>query len=142
MVQLSTAVGHQISHLRSAHTWFLDAIASPSTYPCQCSGSASEWVSHSQFQIGDSYRISELCELVYRLLEHQCCVEQLGLDGPWEASGVRTVGFSRFSPYAGQKPLVMAAVGCSRPTRLLRWTSVAAWLPPALASYSFHRHIL
>ena len=35
--------------------FFLDAIASPSTYPCQSVG---EWVS------GDSYRISELCELV------------------------------------------------------------------------------
>ena len=35
---------------------FLDAIASPSTYPCQ-------WVGDS-FRFGDSYRISELCELV------------------------------------------------------------------------------
>ena len=46
-------------------TWsdsFLDAIASPSTYPCQSVG---QWpVGHWQFQIGNSYRISELCELV------------------------------------------------------------------------------
>ena len=34
----------------------LDAIASPSIYPCQR-------VIHS-FRFGDSYRISELCELV------------------------------------------------------------------------------
>ena len=37
---------------------FLDAIASPSSYPCQSVGQwVSEWVI-------DSYRISELCELV------------------------------------------------------------------------------
>ena len=38
---------------------FLDAIASPSPYP-------SQWVSESvidSFKSGDSYRISELCEL-------------------------------------------------------------------------------
>ena len=40
---------------------FLDAIASPSTYPCQWVG---ESVSDS-FRFGDSYRISELCELVW-----------------------------------------------------------------------------
>ena len=39
---------------------FLDAIASPSSYPCQ---SVSQWVIHS-FIFGDSYRIFELCELV------------------------------------------------------------------------------
>ena len=40
--------------------YFSDAIASPSSYPCQ-------WVSQSvidSFRFGDSYRISELCELV------------------------------------------------------------------------------
>ena len=36
---------------------FLDAVASPSTYPCQ-------WVSDS-FRVGDCYHISELCELVH-----------------------------------------------------------------------------
>ena len=43
---------------------FLDAIASPTSYPCQC---ASQSVSQSvidSFRFGDSYRISELCELV------------------------------------------------------------------------------
>ena len=39
---------------------FLDAIAPPSTYPCQSVGGS---VSDS-FRFGDSYRISELCELV------------------------------------------------------------------------------
>ena len=39
---------------------FVDAIASPSTYPCQ---SVVEWVIDS-FRFGDSYRIFELCELV------------------------------------------------------------------------------
>ena len=43
---------------------FLDAIASPSSYPCQ---SVSQWVIHS-FRFGDSYRISELCELVTLIL--------------------------------------------------------------------------
>ena len=40
---------------------FLDVIASPSTYPCQ-------WVSQwgDSFRFGDSYRISELCELVFK----------------------------------------------------------------------------
>ena len=37
--------------------FFLDAIASPSTYPCQ-------WVSDS-FRFGDCYRIYELCKLVF-----------------------------------------------------------------------------
>ena len=44
---------------------FLDAMASPSTYPCQW---VSQWVSGSvidSFRLGDSYRISELCELVF-----------------------------------------------------------------------------
>ena len=41
---------------------FLDAIASSSTYPW-VSGSVSEWVIKS-FRFGDSYRISELFELV------------------------------------------------------------------------------
>ena len=40
--------------------WFLDPIASPSTYPCQ-------WGSDS-FRFGDSYRISKLCKLVSLLL--------------------------------------------------------------------------
>ena len=43
---------------------FLDAIASPSSYPCQSVG---QWVSQSvidSFRFGDSYRTSELCELV------------------------------------------------------------------------------
>ena len=43
---------------------FLDAIASPSSYPSQSVG---QWVSESvidSFRFGDSYRISELCELV------------------------------------------------------------------------------
>ena len=44
----------------------LDAIASPSTYPCQSVG---EWVIDS-FRFGDSYLISELCELVYRHLSY------------------------------------------------------------------------
>ena len=39
---------------------FLDTIASPRSYPCQSVG---EWVINS-FRFGDSYRISELCELV------------------------------------------------------------------------------
>ena len=44
--------------------FFLDAIASPSTYPCQSVGeSVSESVSQS-FRFGDSYGISELSELV------------------------------------------------------------------------------
>ena len=38
---------------------FLDAIASPSTYPCQSVGDS--------FRFGDSYRICELCELVVRM---------------------------------------------------------------------------
>ena len=39
---------------------FLDEIASPSSYPCQSvSGSVID-----SFRFGDSYRISELCELV------------------------------------------------------------------------------
>ena len=44
---------------------FLDAIASPGPYPCQWVG---QWVSGSvikSFRFGDSYRISELCELVF-----------------------------------------------------------------------------
>ena len=45
---------------RSAFSQFLDAIASPSTYPCQ---SVSEW--GDSFRSGHSYRISELCELVF-----------------------------------------------------------------------------
>ena len=44
---------------------FLDAIASPSTYPCQSMG---QWVSDS-FRFGDSYCISELCELVYHWVQ-------------------------------------------------------------------------
>ena len=44
--------------------FFLDAIASPSTYPYQSVGEwVSDWVIDS-FRFGDSYRISELCELV------------------------------------------------------------------------------
>ena len=44
---------------------FLDATASPSTYPCQwVSESVSGSVIHS-FRFGDSYRISELCKLVF-----------------------------------------------------------------------------
>ena len=39
--------------------FFLDAIASPSTYPCD-----SQCVSDS-FRFGDCYCISELCELVF-----------------------------------------------------------------------------
>ena len=47
----------KISHIR----FFLDAIASPSTYPCQwVSQSVSQWV--DSFRFGDSYRISELVE--------------------------------------------------------------------------------
>ena len=43
--------------------FLLDAIASPSTYPCQwVSQSVSGSVIHS-FRFGDSYRIFELCEL-------------------------------------------------------------------------------
>ena len=43
---------------------FLDAIASPSSYPCQSVGQwVSQWVIDS-FRFGDSYRISELCEIV------------------------------------------------------------------------------
>ena len=41
---------------------FLDAIASPLALT-PVSGSVSEWVIDS-FRFGDSYRISELCELV------------------------------------------------------------------------------
>ena len=51
--------------LRYTESSFLDAIASPSSYPCQW---LSEWVSQSvidSFRFGDSYCISELCELVY-----------------------------------------------------------------------------
>ena len=52
---------------------FLDAIASPSTYPCQWVGqSVSGSVIHS-FRFGDSYRISELCELVWYLT---CIIKQ------------------------------------------------------------------
>ena len=39
---------------------FLVALASPSTYPCQRVG---QWVIYSS-RFGDSYHISELCELV------------------------------------------------------------------------------
>ena len=42
------------------HGFLLDLIASPSTYPCQSVG---EWVIHN-FRFGDSYCISEICELV------------------------------------------------------------------------------
>ena len=43
--------------------FFLDAIASTTTYPCQSVG---ESVNHS-FRFGDSYRISELCKLSFSL---------------------------------------------------------------------------
>ena len=46
--------------------FFLDAIEFPSTYTCQSVGEwvrALQWVIHS-FRFGDSYCISELCELV------------------------------------------------------------------------------
>ena len=43
---------------------FLDAIASPSTYPSQSVGQSVI----DSFRFGDSYRISELCELVYFIL--------------------------------------------------------------------------
>ena len=42
--------------------YFLDVIASPKQLPLSVSGS----VSDSWFQIGDSYRISELCKLVFQ----------------------------------------------------------------------------
>ena len=45
---------------------FVDAIASPSTYPCQSVG---EWVIDS-FRFGDSYRMSELCELINHQSHH------------------------------------------------------------------------
>ena len=46
----------------------LDAIGSPNTYPCQSVG---QWVIDS-FRFGDSYRISELCKLVYLVLVLIC----------------------------------------------------------------------
>ena len=52
----STANTSQIHH-HHPNCYLLDAIASPSTYPCQS-------VSDS-FRFGDIYRISELCEFVY-----------------------------------------------------------------------------
>ena len=42
----------------------LDAIASPNTYPYQSVGKTVSESVNWKFQIGDSYRISELCELV------------------------------------------------------------------------------
>ena len=50
------------NEINSEDPSFLDAIASPSSYPCQSVG---EWVIGS-FRFGDSYRIFELCELVYK----------------------------------------------------------------------------
>ena len=51
-------------YILKSEYYFVNALASPSTYPCQSMG---EWVSGSvikSFRFGDSYRISELCELV------------------------------------------------------------------------------
>ena len=44
-----TATANKASNVMSNELWFLDAIASPSTYPCQ---------------IGDSYCIYQACKLV------------------------------------------------------------------------------
>ena len=49
----------------SCPSCFLDAIASPSTYPCQSVGDS--------FRFGDSCRISELCELVYDGVPNLVC---------------------------------------------------------------------
>ena len=50
----------------------LDAIGSPNTYPCQSVG---QWVIDS-FRFGDSYRISELCKLVYLVLVLICSLKR------------------------------------------------------------------
>ena len=63
--------------LLTSSSQFLDAIASPSTYPCQSVG---QWVSHSLFQTaGDCCCISELfyiifmifCILIYRVVRDE-----------------------------------------------------------------------
>ena len=63
---LSHIFAAQMKRRKSPSFAFLDAIASPIIYPRQSVG---HWVS---FRFGDSYRISELCELVLILLIRPC----------------------------------------------------------------------
>ena len=67
---------HSAPHYMIQLSWiFLYAIASPSTYPCQSVGQwVSQWVIDS-FRFGDSYPISELCDLakVGSFLYIICC---------------------------------------------------------------------
>ena len=51
--------------------------------PTPVSQWVSEWVSHSKFQIGDCYRISELCELVFSLKQHQSFTEKSLIVNNW-----------------------------------------------------------
>ena len=73
-------------------TVYLDVIAYPSTYPCQW---VSQCVSKWQFQIGDCYSISELCELVWDESKHRkgrLCITALLFLDPFRQKGMRPDG--------------------------------------------------